>query len=266
MLLGQLREIDGLAVQPRRRAGLETADRQLQFAQTCGQRDRRRITHAAAAMLGQTHVNQAVEEGAGSQDHRTRSKAHAQLGHDTGDMVAIEHQVVTCLREDHQIGLVLEATADRLPVQHAICLRARRAHRRTLARIENPELDACCIGRLGHRPAQGIDFLDQMPLADAADRRVAAHRAECLQVVRQQQVLTPIRAAASAASVPAWPPPTTMTSKRSGNSMDGRHLQQAERLRKRPAFYGNLLKDQPNSVGLWLELSESIGTILATPL
>jgi hypothetical protein len=161
-------------------------------------------------------MNQAVEEGAGSQNHRTRSKAHSQLGHDTGDMVAIEHQVVTCLREDHQIGLVLDATADRLSVQHAICLRTGRAHRRPLARIENPELDARFIGGRRHRPAQGVDFLDQMPLADTADRRVAAHRTECLEVVRQQQRPAPIRAAASAASVPAWPPPTTMTSKRSG--------------------------------------------------
>ena len=33
-------------------------------------------------------------------------------------------------------------------------------------------------------------------------------------------VVAPIRAAASAASVPAWPPPTTMTSKRSGKIID----------------------------------------------
>ncbi len=32
-------------------------------------------------------------------------------------------------------------------------------------------------------------------------------------------VLRPIRADASAASVPAWPPPTTITSKRFWNSM-----------------------------------------------
>jgi hypothetical protein len=34
-------------------------------------------------------------------------------------------------------------------------------------------------------------------------------------------VFTPMRAAASAASVPAWPPPTTMTSKESGYFMMG---------------------------------------------
>jgi hypothetical protein len=157
-LLGQLREIDGLAVKPRRRAGLQPADRQLQFAQTCGQRDRRRIPHATAGIVGQTDMNQAVEEGAGSQHHRARSKAHSQLGHHTGDMVAIEHQIVTCLREDRQIGLVLDATADRLSIQHAICLRTRRAHGRPLACIENPELDACFIVAASPWPRPGHRF------------------------------------------------------------------------------------------------------------
>src|ERR1700694_796185 len=35
----------------------------------------------------------------------------------------------------------------------------------------------------------------------------------------RSSVRLPILAAASAASVPAWPPPTTITSKRSGNNM-----------------------------------------------
>jgi hypothetical protein len=53
-----------------------------------------------------------------------------------------------------------------------------------------------------------------MALADAADRGVAAHLAQRLDVVREQQGLaTHAGAAARAASVPAWPPPTTMTSK-----------------------------------------------------
>ena len=38
-----------------------------------------------------------------------------------------------------------------------------------------------------HRAAQRVDFLDQVPLADAADRRVARHLAQRLDVVRQEQ-------------------------------------------------------------------------------
>jgi hypothetical protein len=105
-----------------------------------------------------------------------RRKAHAELGHHTGDAVAVQDQVVTGLRENRQVGLVFQAAANRLPIQYTIGLRARRAHRRSLARIENPELDARFIDGLGHGAAQCIDLLDQMPLANAADRWVAAHR------------------------------------------------------------------------------------------
>ena len=77
--------------------------------------------------------------------------------------------------------------ADRLLVQRAVGLRARRAHRRTLAGIERAELDAGAIGRARHRAAERVDLLDEVTLADAADRRVAAHLAERLDALRQQQ-------------------------------------------------------------------------------
>ena len=50
-------------------------------------------------------------------------------------------------------------------------------------------MNAALIGGQGHGAAHGIDLLDQMALADAADGRVAAHLTERLDVVRQQQSL-----------------------------------------------------------------------------
>ena len=80
-------------------------------------------------------------------------------------------------------------------------------------------MDAGLVGRRGHRAAERVDLLDEVALADAADRRVAAHLAERLDECVSSSVAAPMRAAASAASVPAWPPPTTMTSKCRGNCM-----------------------------------------------
>ena len=48
------------------------------------------------------------------------------------------------------------------------------------------------VRRARDQAVKGVDLADQMALAEAAD--------------------APIRAAAAAASVPAWPPPTTMMS------------------------------------------------------
>ena len=74
-----------------------------------------------------------------------------------------------------------------LPVEHAVGLRARRAHRRSLARVEDAKLDARLVGGRRHGAAQRVDLLDQMPLADAADRRIARHLPQGLDAVGQQQ-------------------------------------------------------------------------------
>jgi hypothetical protein len=56
-----------------------------------------------------------------------------------------------------------------------------------VARTENPELDAGFVGSRSHRPAQRVDFLDQVALADAPDGRIARHLAERLDAVGEQQ-------------------------------------------------------------------------------
>ena len=43
------------------------------------------------------------------------------------------------------------------------------------------------IGRARHGAAERVDLLDQVALADAADGRVAAHLAERLDALREQQ-------------------------------------------------------------------------------
>ena len=59
-------------------------------------------------------------------------------------------------------------------------------HGRAFAAVEHSELDAGGVDHLTHRSAKGVDFADDLPLADAADRRVAAHLADRVAVGRQQ--------------------------------------------------------------------------------
>src|SRR5690606_27729159 len=81
----------------------------------------------------------------------------------------------------------VEDLTDRPLVERAVRLRARRAHGRALARVQNAEVNARAVDRARHRAAERIDLFREMPLADAADRRVAAHLAERLDVLRRQQ-------------------------------------------------------------------------------
>src|SRR5690606_16887848 len=64
-----------------------------------------------------------------------------------------------------------------------------RPHRGRLARFQPLEMTPGRIGRDGHRAAERVALLREMPLADPADRRVAAHLAEGLDVLRDEQRL-----------------------------------------------------------------------------
>ena len=86
-----------------------------------------------------------------------------------------------------EVRLVLEQPADRLAVEHPVRLRAGGTHRRSLARVQGPELDAGPVGGTRHRPAQGVDLAHQVSLADAPDRGIAAHLPQGLDALGDQQ-------------------------------------------------------------------------------
>ena len=181
------RVVDRATVDARRRAGLEPADAEGQSAQPLGQAIRRRIAGATALVVRQTDVDLAAEERADGQHYCSRAEFDAGMRDDAPHLLAFHDEVGDFLLEQREVRLVLQRRTDRLLVQNAICLRTRRAYCRTFAGIESTELDAGTIGRLRHRAAERVDLLDQMTLADAADRRVAAHLPERLDALRQQQ-------------------------------------------------------------------------------
>ena len=175
------------AIDARRRARLEPADAERQRTQPLGETIGRRVAGAPALVVRQADVDLAAEERADGQHHRARAELDAGLRDDSAHLLALHEQVGDFLLEQREVRLVLQHRANRLLVQHAIGLRARRTHRRTLAGIESAELDAGAIGGLRHRAAERIDLLDQMTFADAADGGVAAHLPERLDALRQQQ-------------------------------------------------------------------------------
>src|ERR1019366_5930499 len=68
-----------------------------------------------------------------------------------------------------------------------VCLRATRANGGSLARVEEAKLDSRLVGRQSHLAAERVDLADQMALADAADRGVAGHLADMIEVQREHQ-------------------------------------------------------------------------------
>ena len=125
----------------------------------------------------------AIQEGACGEHDGLGPELDAQLRDDAHHAVTFQQQVIHRLLEEGQIGLILQRLPNGLAVQDAICLGARGSNRGALAGIENPELDTGVIGGNGHDAAQRIDFLDEMPLADPANRRVAGHLTQGVKIV-----------------------------------------------------------------------------------
>ena len=113
--------------------------------------------------------------------------SHAGLGHDAAHALARDEQRVHVLLQQREIRLGIEQLANRSLVQHAVRLRAGCADRRTFARVQRAEVNAGAIDRARHRAAERVDLFREVALADAADRGIAAHLPEGLEVLREQQ-------------------------------------------------------------------------------
>ena len=186
-LFAHAAEIDGAAVDARRRTRLQSALPQVQFFQARGQGDGGRITGAAGRVGLQAHVNLTVQKSTRRQHHGSGAELQADLGHGTHHLVAFDDEVVDRLLEQPQIRLVFQLLADGRLVQDAVGLCAGGAHGRSLGRVQDAELDTGQVGGQRHRATHGVDFLDQVALADAADGRVARHLAQGFDVVGKQQ-------------------------------------------------------------------------------
>ncbi len=129
----------------------------------------------------------AAQERADSQNDRPCRKPVTGFRHHAGNPLSLDNEIADSLFDNGEIFLRLDHCPDSAPVEFAIGLRPRRAHGRALARIERAELDAGAVDRAGHCAAERVNFLGQVPLANAANRRVAAHLPEPGNALRHQQ-------------------------------------------------------------------------------
>src|SRR5580704_1737333 len=187
VLLAQRREIDTAAVDARRCARLQASDAQWQFAQTRRQADRRWIAGPSAGVTLQTHMDLAAEERAGRQYDCRRTKLEPARGYDTGHAIADQDQIRRFLLKQLQMSLRLQNPANCALIELPVRLCPSGAHRGSLAGVQGAELDTGLIGGARHGSPECVDFLHQMSLTDTADRGVAAHLSERLNVMRQQQ-------------------------------------------------------------------------------
>ena len=133
-------------------------------------------------------VDQAAQERAGGQHHGAAGRAR---GRPSSRTPATSSAAIS--RSSASPSTTVRFAVSRIArciawrVELAVGLRARPAHRRTLAAVEHAELDAGLVGDAAHQAVERIDLAHQMALAEPADRRVAGHRADGREPVRDQR-------------------------------------------------------------------------------
>ena len=143
---------------------------------------------ARPAILLLADMDQAAQERAGGQHHGAGARAR---GHPPGARPRPRRPRSTRSSTSPSITVRFGGLADRAlhrrGVELAVGLRARPAHRRALAAVEHAKLDAAAVGDAAHQPVERVDLAHQMALAEPADRRIAGHRADGREAVRDQR-------------------------------------------------------------------------------
>ena len=179
--------VDGARREPRRRAGLQPAEPQIECQQALGEPVRRGLAVAARRGLLLAAVDQPAQERARGQHHGARADTAAVGGDDPVHPAVLDRQVLD-RRLDH---LEVRRRADRGlhcgPIELAVGLGARALHGRPLGAVEQAELDAGGVRHAPHQAVERIDLAHEMALAEPADGRVAGHLADGGEAVRDQR-------------------------------------------------------------------------------
>ena len=79
----------------------------------------------------------------------------------------------------------------RQAVELLVALEAGGLDGRPLGGVEEPKMDGRLVGDPSHLPAQGVDLLDELALGQTADRRVAGHQGNGIEVDVEQERFAP---------------------------------------------------------------------------
>ena len=170
-------EVHRITMHTRRRAGLEPAQFESELTQRDREPFRRRLSDPSACRLPISAVHEPAQKRT-RRDHHRSAGEFAPIGQSNARYPLTARSGLDGNHVDHplhkfEIRGRFEPAPDLGCIEMTIGLRARRPDRRPLAPIQHAKLNSRRIDDLPHQPAQGIDLADHLPLAQAADGRIA---------------------------------------------------------------------------------------------
>ena len=191
------REVDRRGREPAGRAGLEAVDRDAGPLEGLAHARRGALPRPATGGPGLARVHHGLEKGArGEHDRRGvvfGVAADANADDPPGRRAVprardlLEQQVLDRLLAEVEVHGLLDDPLDLHLVEPLVGLGPRPVHRRPLGAVEDAELDAGGVDRPPHHAAERVHLADELRLAHAADRRVAAHLPDGVAVGGQQR-------------------------------------------------------------------------------
>ncbi len=145
------------------------------------------IAGAARRIVLHPDMHEALQERAGGEDYRRRLEDLANLRLDAAHRAVLDDQALDARLPHLQIRRSLEHALAARAIRGLVGLRTPRTHGGSLARIQKSKLDSGLVGRQAHLAAERVNLADQVALADTADRRVARHLADMVEVEREHQ-------------------------------------------------------------------------------
>ena len=179
-----LGEVDAAAVDAAGGAGFEAFHLKTELLEAVRQGGNG-VAHASTRLVLQADMEQAAHEGARGNDHGLGLVDHAQAGADAGHLVVRHQNLGGVALVQVEVGLVFNQPLHAELVSLLVALRTRRLHRRPFAGVEHAKLDAGGVGVQAHDPTQSVDLAHDVALGQAADRRIAGHLGDGVEVLRQ---------------------------------------------------------------------------------
>jgi hypothetical protein len=152
--------------------------RQADFARLLSEDKRSPLASPSARADLISNEDSSIEERAGRNDQgATVEMAIARLQTRNAPTCHLKSQR---LRNDNVDAALRHEVLNRSTVERAVCLEARPLHCRPLAAIQHPPMDCSPVGRPRHQTVENVQLTDEVPLANAADRRIAGHLSDIL--------------------------------------------------------------------------------------
>ena len=195
----ETRIIDRSPVQTRRSAGFEAQELNPDLFDRVADRVRRRLAHSTAGRQLRSEVQDAAHKRSASQHDRLGAVKRIAVDADADDLERVGAVFVRAGRRrldfqrddsflpEREIRRFFDDALDLVLIKPLVRLRSRAAHRRALANVQHSELQAGRVDRPPHRSAERVDFPNDVSLADAADRRIATHLRDRVEVPRQER-------------------------------------------------------------------------------